>query len=708
MASASADNSAFLGWLRARGGFVHADVSLFSHLPEDDRGVVANANIAKGENLVIVPCNACLSLPSDGEEAAAEGAPAAAAHLASQPASPFLGSVLLLMAELAAGEKSGHRPYLSALPGSVNCVLGWSDAERAELKGTTIEDSTSPSDVYERDVKPRLLARPDLWPAPHATLEEFLRVAGLVQSRAFHMESENWVTGTRTSGTRLYLIPAIDMINHSTDPARRNTSLHKFDTRMEVEVDGKTIAFDSFFAMKADRDIVAGEQVLHTYGDLADAQLLHTYGFVDLGPGGDTGPGTAPPLTNPHDYVTVAVRDVAAACRSALNKAVEGDKKEMRDFDATLEAKLALLATSHVLAAPPSADAADAPAAAAAAGGAGGEFALTRRTPLPDGLLTALQVLLMSSEELEELQAEYADQAAVAASAGAGASDSKSSKAKAKFKGKKGKQAQKKEEEGSTATASPAEPEPLSLGTELLEQDEGFAQVVAMALMQIVDAAMVRYPTSPKDDAKTLKHPPPGGEGGVRADRLRLATLVRLGEKDVLQLLKKAAVMIMMGVLPGQDAADEAAAPAAVGAPAAGKKKRKGGGAEEGGAGRPGAKKAKKGGGGAGAPAKAGGGTTKKGGAGSVAKGAASATKGGADGATTKQGAKGAKGAKGKAGKPATPADEAKAAKAAEAEEERELLQSDDSDKVGYGDVDFDDGIGEAHDRLKPHAAPRD
>jgi hypothetical protein len=34
----------------------------------------------------------------------------------------------------------------------------------------------------------------------------------------------------------------------------------------------------------AERDIPAGCQVLHTYGDLSDAQLLQTYGFIDAPP----------------------------------------------------------------------------------------------------------------------------------------------------------------------------------------------------------------------------------------------------------------------------------------------------------------------------------------------------------------------------------------------------------------------------------------
>ena len=31
----------------------------------------------------------------------------------------------------------------------------------------------------------------------------------------------------------------------------------------------------------AGRKVAAGEQILHTYGDLSDAQLLQTYGFVE-------------------------------------------------------------------------------------------------------------------------------------------------------------------------------------------------------------------------------------------------------------------------------------------------------------------------------------------------------------------------------------------------------------------------------------------
>ena len=38
-----------------------------------------------------------------------------------------------------------------------------------------------------------------------------------------------------------------------------------------------------------DRALSAGEQVLHTYGDLSDAQLVQTYGFIDIASGVNVG-----------------------------------------------------------------------------------------------------------------------------------------------------------------------------------------------------------------------------------------------------------------------------------------------------------------------------------------------------------------------------------------------------------------------------------
>ncbi len=91
-------------------------------------------------------------------------------------------------------------PYLSSLPSrELPVLLNWSDQDKELLIGTTLESLTteeSAEKVFQREIVPRMLATPELFPAPYNTLKQFLRVAGLVQSRAFHLEAQNWVTGS--------------------------------------------------------------------------------------------------------------------------------------------------------------------------------------------------------------------------------------------------------------------------------------------------------------------------------------------------------------------------------------------------------------------------------------------------------------------------------------------------------------------------------
>jgi len=89
----------------------------------------------------------------------------------------------------------------------------------------------------------------------------------------------------------------------------------------------------------AERDIPAGQEVLHTYGDLADAQLLQTYGFIDLPPAVQPSKPEAKPAGkkrkaaaddgqqqeqqqqqlplsfNPHNYVVIGMGDVLGAAK---------------------------------------------------------------------------------------------------------------------------------------------------------------------------------------------------------------------------------------------------------------------------------------------------------------------------------------------------------------------------------------------------------
>ena len=63
-----------------------------------------------------------------------------------------------------------------------------------------------------------------------------------------------------------------------------------------------------FMRRTAGRAVQAGEQVLHTYGDLSDAALLQTYGFVeDLGGVG-----------NPHNCVRLPATRLTEVLLAAL------------------------------------------------------------------------------------------------------------------------------------------------------------------------------------------------------------------------------------------------------------------------------------------------------------------------------------------------------------------------------------------------------
>lgn len=58
--------------------------------------------------------------------------------------------------------------------------------------------------VFEREVVPIMQQQQQLWPADVQTYEAFELYAGLVQSRAFHMLSENWLTGLAQEGPPVF------------------------------------------------------------------------------------------------------------------------------------------------------------------------------------------------------------------------------------------------------------------------------------------------------------------------------------------------------------------------------------------------------------------------------------------------------------------------------------------------------------------------
>jgi hypothetical protein len=417
MAKSGDPQAAFAEWLRSAGGFLHPSLDLFGALPHGDRGVVATAAIPEGEQLLLIPRHLCLHVPQAGDTAAGghaaappDDSPALAAIAALDPApSPIFATVLLLMAERARGAASAFAPYLGVLPEAHDCLLSWTDEERQGLAGTGARRARSlqlcahaalmraepASDVYilvlllaraalergpaddpaaavhAREVSPLCASRPDVWPPAACGAAAFEWAMGMVQSRAFHLVADNWLTRAREEGAALYLIPAIDMLNHATRPEARNTEL-RMSSEEATATCGRPpreVTLRGFFTMRAERAVAPGEQVLHTYGDLSDAALLQTFGFVEeLGEGG-----------NPHNQVHLPLAAVEQACAAVLASCGE------RGVAAAGPARAALLRRLGV---------------------AGEAFALPAGEPLTAELLTAAQVLMMPEDEFAEFAAE--------------------------------------------------------------------------------------------------------------------------------------------------------------------------------------------------------------------------------------------------------------------------------------------------------------
>jgi len=327
----SKESEALASHVAAVGGHLSSALDFLSAAGAGGRGVVALSRVPKGSNLAAVPVRACLFVPKEGEHHAST-TPAAEFLREQQKEellSPFPAAVALLLAEAAAGERSPHSRFLASLPfggemtdandddetdpenenGStvkcLDCVLAWRARELKLLSGTSAEDQGGGArKLFEETMKPLYASSPTLWPRPYDSFAAFVRAACLVQSRAFHLRETNFATGAQSDdadgGGRLYLIPGIDQVNHSSSTAMRSTALDRVSEasasgvvdegeggkeedgkgKEEKKEEGEKI---DFFSMKADRDIEAGEEVFHGYGDsLSDAELLTTYGFVTL------------------------------------------------------------------------------------------------------------------------------------------------------------------------------------------------------------------------------------------------------------------------------------------------------------------------------------------------------------------------------------------------------------------------------------------
>ena len=292
----SVESERLATFLRSRGAHVHEDLEFFGRGPSGTRGVFAAAPIAKGELLLRLPRGAVLAA-CDAGDAACDWMPEGARN-----ASPILRTALFLLRERALGEGSAWAPYMSTLPASYDTLEHWGQEELAALGGTSVHDELAglrdkktgdldgPARVlWERSIAPMVEASPELW--PDASLASFLHACATVRTRGFY--------DTAAGGGGPYMLPAIDMLNHACKGTATSLVVERGSggsgegggeggggggERGErgggAKVQGARGSSSLVFSMEAERALRAGEEVVHTYDELDDAQLLLTYGFV--------------------------------------------------------------------------------------------------------------------------------------------------------------------------------------------------------------------------------------------------------------------------------------------------------------------------------------------------------------------------------------------------------------------------------------------
>jgi hypothetical protein len=82
--------------------------------------------------------------------------------------------------------------------------------------GTSLESSgRSIQEIFESDIAPKLQAAPaELFPAGAISYEAFRRAADMVQTRAFHMKADNWLTGASQVCAARAIVAGVPRLQH--------------------------------------------------------------------------------------------------------------------------------------------------------------------------------------------------------------------------------------------------------------------------------------------------------------------------------------------------------------------------------------------------------------------------------------------------------------------------------------------------------------
>jgi hypothetical protein len=289
-----------LSWAQAQ-GVDTSNVGLF--VEEDDqgheeRGILAAQDTPKGDALLVVPMRIALV---DAGGGGSDGGPALYPNA---PWSVRLASRLLR--ERLAAERSPWHPYVAALPRTVPAASAWDWDQTRLLADARAEACCDRAAFLREDAFERLRPRAaEVWGCSgeqkdeDETAQQQLRelwgwALGCVHSRTF-------LVGTRDGRGARALVPLIDLCNHAGDEAvaggggeEGGGGARSFGAAARDAAARDNVRWDLVragggeggggepwaLALTALRPLVAGEELLLSYGERENTDFLVHYGFL--------------------------------------------------------------------------------------------------------------------------------------------------------------------------------------------------------------------------------------------------------------------------------------------------------------------------------------------------------------------------------------------------------------------------------------------
>ncbi|XP_053127500.1 N-lysine methyltransferase SETD6 isoform X2 [Hemicordylus capensis] len=238
-------------------------------------GLVATEALPAGEVLFVVPRAALLSQHTGAL------APLLRTESASLESQSGWVPLLLSLLHESTTSNSHWAPYLALWPGfsGLDHPMFWSAEEQKRLlKGTGVPEAVEKDLAniqleYSSIILPFMKAHPDVFNPQVHTLELYQKLVAFVMAYSFQEplddddDDEEEEEEEEKEPNPPVMVPMADLLNHV---ANHNASLEYSPECLK---------------MVTTRPIHKGQEVLNTYGELANWQLLHMYGFAEPYPG---------------------------------------------------------------------------------------------------------------------------------------------------------------------------------------------------------------------------------------------------------------------------------------------------------------------------------------------------------------------------------------------------------------------------------------